>query len=88
MCRLIVVRIQSDNVAEPPPLDARATVAINLRRLRTQRAFSQEALAELAGLHRNYVGAIERGERNVGVDNIGKLALALGVGPAELFGNH
>jgi transcriptional regulator with XRE-family HTH domain len=45
---------------------------------------SQEALADLAGVHRNYLGGIERGERNVGIDNIEKLARALGVGIAEL----
>jgi transcriptional regulator with XRE-family HTH domain len=46
---------------------------------------SQEDLAEVAGLHRNYVGGIERGERNVGLDNIHKLARALRVDVAELF---
>jgi transcriptional regulator with XRE-family HTH domain len=49
---------------------------------------SQEALADLVGLHRTYVGSVERSERNVSLDNIERLAAALGVDIAELLSEN
>lgn len=64
---------------------ARERLARHLRALRASQGLSQEALADLAGLHRTYVGSIERQERNVSLDNIEKLARALGVDVAEVL---
>lgn len=56
-----------------------------MRDLRRELKVSQEELAARAGLHRNYVGSVERGERDIGINAIGKLAKALGVTLACFF---
>lgn len=58
---------------------ARRIFAENLRKARQAKKLSQEDLAELADLHRTYVGSVERAERNVSIDNMERLAAALGV---------
>jgi len=65
--------------------DPRVTFGVHLRKLRLQKGLSQEKLAELAEVHRNYVGGVERGERNIGLLNIVALARALQVKPARLM---
>ena len=57
----------------------------NLRRLRTAKGLSQEGLAHLVGVHRNYVGALERGERNPTLVSVERVAEALGTDPAEML---
>lgn len=66
-------------------LGAQRQFGRGIARLRHARGFSQEKLAELAGLHRTYVGGIERGERNVALLNIIRLASALNVTASELL---
>lgn len=56
-----------------------------MRRLRLQKGVSQEGLALTCDLDRSYIGGVERGERNVSLVNIRKIARALGVPVKELF---
>lgn len=57
----------------------------NLRTARKSQGLSQEKLAELASLHRTYIGAVERAEKNISINNIAKLAKVLKVEPFELL---
>lgn len=61
------------------------TLADNIRRLRYERGLSQEELADNCGLHRTYVGSVERGERNVTLSSLEVLAKALGVSVVDLL---
>jgi transcriptional regulator with XRE-family HTH domain len=64
---------------------ARLCLARNVRELRSLKGVSQEELALEAGLHRTFVAHVERGARNISIDNIEKLATALGVPPYRLL---
>ena len=64
---------------------ARDVLAKRIRELRLEKSWSQEHLADTCGLHRTYIGDIERRERNVSIDNIEKIALALKVPITELL---
>ena len=59
--------------------------ATNVKTYRLEKNISQEKLAELAGLHRTYISAVERERRNISIDNIEKIALALNVDAYLLF---
>ena len=67
---------------------SRHILADNMRRLRERRGWSQEKLAEMSGLHRTYIGAIERQERNVSIDNIDRIARAFRISVSTLLKKH
>jgi len=68
--------------------NTRRILSHNVRYFRCLNGWSQEQLAELSNLHRTYVGAIERAERNVGLDNLERLAIALHVPASVLLTNR
>jgi len=71
-----------DNMGED---DIRARFGRAVRKRRQELGLSQEELADRAGIHRTYVGDVERGERNIALQNIEKLAKALDVPISTLF---
>jgi len=60
-------------------------VGLNIRKYRTKKGWSQEQLAFEADLHRAYIGQIERGEKNIGLINLEKIAKALNIGLDNLL---
>ncbi len=69
----------------PISTDPRLLFGKRLRELRLRKGFTQEELADRAHLHRNYVGGVERGERNLSLLNIVELAHALSIRAADLL---
>ncbi|HYF97099.1 MAG TPA: helix-turn-helix transcriptional regulator [Patescibacteria group bacterium] len=67
------------------PSVTRVKLARTIKKFRKEAELSQEELADLTGLHRTYIGAVERSEQNISVDNIGKIAKALKVNPSDLL---
>lgn len=63
----------------------RSELGQRIRALRKERGFSQEGFADACGLHRTYIGGVERGEYNIALDNIYKIAAALNLPMAALF---
>ncbi len=59
--------------------------ATNVKRIRRENGLSQEQLAELTGLHRTYISSLERERRNISIENIERIAIALEIEPHLLF---
>jgi len=68
--------------------DIKRRFGVAVRRRRRELNLSQEELADRAALHRTYIGDIERGARNISLENIEKLAEALQISVSELFANY
>jgi transcriptional regulator with XRE-family HTH domain len=66
-------------------LSAQRAFGLAVRARRVKLGYSQEALADVAQLHRTYLGSVERGERNVSLRNIFAIASALRIDPSELI---
>lgn len=81
---LIVGRLLVD-AAVRCGVEIRTRLAQNLRRLRQERAWSQEQFAFEASIHRTYISDLERGARNPTIGVVEKLATALGVKPGALL---
>lgn len=64
---------------------AQLLFASNMKRVRLEKKLTQENVAEGAGLHPNYISSVERGERNISIGNIERIACALGVSMADLL---
>jgi len=86
-----ITRSSPDCVREPPPpygkppSETARRLGMTIRLLRVSRGWSQETLAEIAGLERSFVGAVERAEHNITVATIEKLATAFDMTVAELL---
>jgi transcriptional regulator with XRE-family HTH domain len=65
--------------------DLQRAVGRNLRRYRQDRGLSQEAFADLVGVHRTYMGGLERGERNLTLQSLERIAQIIKVDPLELL---
>ena len=65
--------------------DLQRTLGRNLRTYRVDRGMSQEAMADFLGVHRTYMGGVERGERNLTLRSVERIAVRIGVDPLELL---
>lgn len=80
--------------SEPAPLtfpsakSARSVLAENIVRLRAEKEWSQETLGFEAGLHRTFIAHVERGVRNISIDNLEKIACAFGIATYKLLEPH
>jgi transcriptional regulator with XRE-family HTH domain len=65
--------------------DLQRTLGVNLRSYRQARKLSQEGFADAVGVHRTYMGGLERGERNLTLKSVERIAARLGMDPRELL---
>jgi transcriptional regulator with XRE-family HTH domain len=65
--------------------DITQRIGLNITIIRERQGLTQEKLAELAGLHRAYIGQIERGEKNIGLKNLERIAKGLNVSVGDLL---
>jgi transcriptional regulator with XRE-family HTH domain len=72
-------------VAAAPPSSLRRVFAAQVRARRKELGLSQEELADRAEVHRTFIGAVERSESNISIDNIARISAALEVEAAELL---
>lgn len=70
---------------EARPSKLRKVFGDNVRQRRRELGLSQEDLAEAAGVHRTYIGSVERAERNVSIDNIDRISAALSATAARML---
>lgn len=82
VCRPIVICVRERRMTSQPP--CLRLFGKRVRDRRTELGISQEKLAEISGLHRTYVGSLERGERNVALVNLLRLAQGLAIDPGDL----
>lgn len=75
-------------VKHGPHKKSRQLVARRLRLLRESRELNQDELAALAGIHRSYIGVIERGDKGVGIDMLGKICDSLGISIQDFFNDN
>ena len=71
--------------SDKKPTKTRLLFSKNIKEYRSRLGYSQEDLASETGLHRTYIGSVERGERNVSIDNIEVIAKALKTSVASLL---
>lgn len=76
---------RSPATAQPSAVPAREALALNMIRLRGELGWSQEDLAYEAGLHRTFIAHVERQARNISIDNVERLAHALGLQAYQLL---
>lgn len=65
--------------------ESQITIGKTIKKIRLEKGLSQEDLADLCSLHRTYIGSVERGERNISLNNIITISRALDVKPSTLL---